>query len=101
MSEEEDFDHVGLVLQRTGEGDAIVEVLGEQEGIEILAQPSLWEVRAKGRLRLDYDELSEETGLEVDGSLIQVLMSTYYGRMVSTDDALLLFSDPMEAMEHM
>jgi hypothetical protein len=28
-------------------------------------------------------------------------MSTHYGRLVATDDALMLFSDPLEAMEHL
>jgi hypothetical protein len=28
-------------------------------------------------------------------------MSTRYGRTVATDDALMLFSDPTEAMEHL
>jgi len=28
-------------------------------------------------------------------------MSTHYGRLVAGDDALLLFSDPSEAMEHL
>jgi len=50
---------------------------------------------------LDFEQLSEETGLDVDSELIQVLMSTYYGRIVNTDDAILLFHDPIEAMEAM
>jgi hypothetical protein len=28
-------------------------------------------------------------------------MSTYDGRLVATDNALVLFSDPVEAMEHL
>jgi hypothetical protein len=28
-------------------------------------------------------------------------MSTHYRRMVAIDDALMLFSDPTEAMEHL
>jgi propane monooxygenase coupling protein len=58
-------------------------------------------VKARQRLRLDYEELSEATGLDVDSELIQVLMTTYYGRIVNTDEAILLFHDPLEAMEHM
>ena len=27
-------------------------------------------------------------------------MSTHYGRLVATDDALMLISDPIEAMEY-
>ena len=43
------------------------------------------------RLRLDFDELTEATGFDVDSELIQVLMSTYYGRIVNPDEAILLF----------
>ena len=71
------------------------------DGVEIVPQHSYWEIKAHERLRLDFEELSDETGLDVDSELIQGLMSTYYGRMVNTDEALLIFHDPIEAMEHM
>jgi hypothetical protein len=98
---EEEFDYVGIAIARSVEGDALAEAMGDVEGVEVLEQRSYWEVKARGRLRLDFDALSEETGLDVDSELIQVLMSTYYGRIVNTDDAILLFHDPIEAMEHM
>jgi hypothetical protein len=98
---EEEFDYVGIAIARSVEGDALAEALAEAQGAEIVEQHSYWEVKAHGRLRMDFDELSEATGLDVDSELIQVLMSTYYGRMVNTDDAILLFHDPIEAMEHM
>jgi hypothetical protein len=101
MSTEQEFDYVGITFARSVEGDALAEAMGDVEGVEIVEQHSYWEVKARGRLRLDFDELSEETGLDVDSELIQVLMSTYYGRIVNTDDAILLFHDPIEAMEHM
>jgi len=45
--------------------------------------------------------LAEELGYEIDAYSIQHEMSTHYGRMVATDDALVLFSDPTEAMKHL
>lgn len=101
MTEQEEFDYVGIALGRSVEGDALAEALAEQEGVELVPQASYWEVKAHGRLRLDFEELTEATGLDVDSELIQVLMTTYYGRMVNTDEAILLFHDPLEAMEHM
>jgi len=98
---EEEFDYVGIAIARSVEGDALAEAMADVEGVEIVPQRSYWEVKAHQRLRLDFDELTEATGLDVDSELIQVLMSTYYGRMVNTDDAILLFHDPLEAMEHM
>jgi hypothetical protein len=98
---EQRFDYVGIALARSVEGDALAEAMADLDAVEIVPQPSYWEVRARGRLRLDFETLSEATGLDVDSELIQVLMSTYYGRIVNTDDAILLFHDPLEAMEHM
>jgi MmoB/DmpM family len=57
--------------------------------------------RSADRLVIPYDEISEELGYEIDAYSIQREMSTHYGRMVASDDALMLFSDPTEAMEHL
>jgi hypothetical protein len=95
------FDYVGIAIARSVEGDALAEAMADVEGVEIVPQRSYWEIKARGRLRMDFEELTEATGLDVDSELIQVLMSTYYGRIVNTDDAILLFHDPLEAMEHM
>ena len=97
----EEFDYVGIAIARSVEGDVLVEAMANVEGVEIVPQHSYQEVKAHERLRLDFEELSEATGLDVDSELVQVLMTTYYGRMVNTDDAILLFHDPIEAMEHM
>jgi hypothetical protein len=103
MSSEEGqtFDYVGIAIARSVDGDALAEAMQDVDGVEVVPQQSYWEIKARERLRLDFDQLSEATGLEVDSELIQVLMSTYYGRIVNTDDAILLFHDPIEAMEAM
>jgi hypothetical protein len=99
--EEQAFDYVGITIARSVDGDALAEAMKDVEGVEVVPQHSYWEIKARERLRLDFEQLSEETGLDVDSELIQVLMSTYYGRIVNTDDAILLFHDPIEAMEAM
>ena len=99
--EEQAFDYVGFTIARSVDGDALAEAMKDVEGVEVVPQHSYWEIKARERLRLDFEQLSEETGLDVDSELIQVLMSTYYGRIVNTDDAILLFHDPIEAMEAM
>jgi propane monooxygenase coupling protein len=98
---ETEFDYVGIALARSVEGDALAEAMAEVDGVEVILQPSFNEVRARERLRLDFDELTEATGFDVDSQMVQVLMSTYYGRLINTDDALLLFHDPLEAAQHM
>jgi len=99
--EEQAFDYVGITIARSVDGDALAEAMKDVEGVEVVPQHSYWEIKARERLRLDFEQLSEETGLDIDSELIQVLMSTYYGRIVNTDDAILLFHDPIEAMEAM
>ena len=99
--EERAFDYVGIAIARSIEGDALAEAMRDVDGVEVVPQQTYWEIKARERLRLDFEQLSEETGLDVDSELIQVLMSTYYGRIVNTDDAILLFHDPIEAMEAM
>ena len=98
---DETYDYVGIVMAKSEEGDAVANVLREHEGVEIVENPSFWDVRAKDRLVIDFDEVSEELGLDVNPYAIQHEMSTHYGRMVATDDALMLFSDPVEAMEYL
>ena len=97
----ETYDWVGIVMAKSAEGDSVARVLGQREGVEIIEQPSFWEIKARDRLVIDFDEVSEELGFEIDGYAIQHEMSTHYGRLVTTDDALMLFSDPLEAMEYL
>jgi len=95
------YDYVGIVMAKSAEGDAVADALAELEGIEIIEQPSFWDIRAKDRLVISFDDVSEELGFDIDPYAIQHEMSTHYGRLVVTDDALMLFSDPTEAMEYL
>jgi propane monooxygenase coupling protein len=95
------YDYVGIVMAKSAEGDAVAAVVGAQDGVELIEHPSFWDIRARDRLVIDFDEVSEELGIEVDGYTIQHEMSTHYGRLVATDDALMLFSDPVEAMDYL
>ncbi len=101
VAESGSFDFVGIVMAKSAEGDAVAGCLARREGIEVREQPSFWDIRARDRLIIPYDQISEELGYEIDAYSIQHEMSTHYGRMVASDDALMLFSDPTEAMEHL
>ncbi|HEY1713414.1 MAG TPA: 2Fe-2S iron-sulfur cluster-binding protein [Solirubrobacteraceae bacterium] len=92
-------DHVGIVMAKSAEGDAVARFFAGRA--EVIEQPAFWEIRSEHRLVIPYDEVSEELGYENDAYSIQHEMSTHYGRMVATDDALMLFADPTEAMEHL
>ena len=95
------FDFVGIVMAKSAEGDAVAAIVGRQPEVEVHEQASFWDIRAKDRLVIHYEQVGEELGYEIDAYSIQHEMSTHYGRMVAGDDALMLFSDPMEAMEHL
>ena len=101
IEEEQAFDDVGIAISRSVEGDALADAMSEVDGVEVVEQHTYYEVKARARMRMDFEYLSDATGLDVDAGLIQVLMSTYYGRMVNTDEAILLIHDPIEAMEAM
>ena len=98
-SDNGDFDFVGIVMAKSAEGDAVARFMAARA--EVLEQAAFWDIRARERLVIPYDEISEELGYPIDAYSIQHEMSTHYGRMVATDDALMLFSDPTEAMEHL
>ncbi|HWF74261.1 MAG TPA: MmoB/DmpM family protein [Solirubrobacteraceae bacterium] len=95
------YDYVGIVMAKSAEGDAVADVLRRREGIEVIDQPAFWEIRAMDRMVIPYDEVSDELGYPIDAYSIQHEMTTHYGRMVAGDDALMLFSDPTEAMGHL
>jgi NAD(P)H-flavin reductase len=95
------YDFVGIVMAKSAEGDAVAAILGARDGIEVMEQPAFWDIRARDRLVIPYDRVSEQLGYEIDAYSIQHEMSTHYGRMVATDEALMLFSDPTEAMQYL
>ncbi len=95
------FDFVGIVMAKSAEGDAVAEILGRRPEVEVREQPAFWDIRAEHRLEVPYAEVSEALGYEIDAYSIQHEMSTHYGRMVASDEALMLFSDPTEAMQYL
>ena len=100
MSSEKTYDYVGIVMAKSEEGDAVAQVLGDREGVEVIEQPSFWEIKARDRLVIDFDEVGAELGFEIDGYAIQHEMSTHYGRMVVLDDRILLFANPEDAAQY-
>lgn len=95
------FDHVGIIMSKSVEGDAVADVMRAVEGVEVIEAPTFWDVRAKHRLTIPYEAVSDEVGYAIDGYSLQHEMSTHYGRLVMTEEALMLFSDPLEAMDHL
>ena len=95
------YDFVGIVMAKSAEGTRWPTILGQRMTSRVIEQPAFWDIRARDRLVIPYDEVSEQLGYEIDAYSIQHEMSTHYGRMVAGDDALMLFSDPTEAMQYL
>ena len=91
-------------MAKSAEGDAVARLSSAAaRGLSVFASSprSGTSVLRDGWVIPD-DEISEELGYEIDAYLDPAQeMSPHYGRMVATDDALMLFSDPTEAMEHL
>ncbi len=95
------YDFVGIVMAKSAEGDAVAAVMRRRDGVVVHEHAAFWDVRCGDRLVIPFDEVSEQLGYAIDSYSIQHEMSTHYGRMVATDDALMLFSDPTEAMQYL
>jgi NAD(P)H-flavin reductase/ferredoxin len=95
------YDYVGIVMAKSAEGDAVAAILRQRSDIHVYEQPAFWDIRAEGKLVIPYEQVSEQLGYAIDAYSIQHEMSTHYGRMVATDEALMLFSDPTEAMQYL
>ena len=101
LSSGDSYDFVGIVMAKSAEGDAVADILRRRGDVEVIEQPAFWDIRARDRMAIPFAEVSEQLGYEIDAYSIQHEMSTHYGRMVATDDALMLFSDPTEAMQYL
>jgi propane monooxygenase coupling protein len=97
---EASYDYVGIVMSKSVEGDAIADLMRGREGVDVTENASLWDIRSRERLIINFEEVNEVLGFDVDPYAIQYEMTTHYGRLVATDEALMLFSDPAEAMEY-
>lgn len=95
------YDYVGIIMTKSEEGDAVADVCRGREEVEVIEAASFWDIRARHRLVISYDDVSDQLGVPIDGYAMQHEMSTHYGRLVATDDALMVFSDPVEAMEYL
>jgi propane monooxygenase coupling protein len=95
------YEHVGIVMQRTPEGEAVARVLAAQPGVEIFEGHTYLDIRAKDRLVINFDDVSEDLGFDVDGYWLQTQMTTHYGRLMLTDDAFVLIADPLEVWKEL
>jgi hypothetical protein len=91
-------EYVGIFLQRSDEGEAVARVLSDR-GVEVSFGITYIECRAKNRLHIRFDDISEELGMDVDGYWLQTQMSAHYGRFILNDEEVLIVDDPNELVE--
>jgi propane monooxygenase coupling protein len=93
----------GVTLMNNQVGAVVAQVMGQKDNVTITPLPSMIRVDAVGRMDFDYAEISEALGEEpdyYDAAQFEENMSTHYGRMIHTDDATIMFSNPEEAAEY-
>ena len=103
----QDFDRTssnrcGVTMSASVEGNAIAELMGEKDGIEITTYPAMIRIDATNRMEFDMEEIAEYLGEdEFTTADFEVETSTHYGRMVRLDDKVLLFANPEDAAEYL
>ena len=92
----------GVTMSASVEGNAIAELMGEKEGVEITKYPAMIRVDANDKLEFDMDEIAEYLGEDEFTTYdFEIETSTHYGRMVRLDDKILLFANPDDAAEYL
>ena len=92
----------GVTLNLSTEGAAIASVMEKKPGVKVTRYPAMIRVDAPGKIEFIMEEIADALGEEdYDTYDFEVETSTHYGRMVRLDDRILLFADPMEAMEYL
>ena len=49
-------------MAKSPEGDAVAGILRQRDDIEVHEQAAFWDIRAKDRLVIPYDDVGEELG---------------------------------------
>ncbi|MDP8949358.1 MAG: MmoB/DmpM family protein, partial [Actinomycetota bacterium] len=90
----------GVTLNLSTEGAAIASVMEGKPGVKVTKYPAMIRVDGENRLEFVMEEIADALGEEDYSTYdFEVETSTHYGRMVRLDDRILLFADPVEAME--
>ncbi len=92
----------GVTLNLSTEGAAIASVMEGKPGVKVTKYPAMIRVDGENRLEFVMEEIADALGEEDYSTYdFEVETSTHYGRMVRLDDRILLFADPVEAMEYL
>jgi hypothetical protein len=85
--------HVALVLMKSPEGEATVEALAGQPGVEVLDYDTYWKIVADREIRVRMRDVAELLARPLDISQWLVIMTTYVGRAMVDDGDFVVSSD--------
>ena len=92
----------GITLMNTEVGMVVADVMRQKPNVEITEFPSMIRVDGAGRIEFEYEEITEQLGVEYFGTAdLEEVMSTHYGRMIHTDDRTILVANPEDAAEEL
>lgn len=85
---------VGISLMVSPETEAAIEyVRATMPNAIIDCRDVFYKIERDGSLTFDMRQISDYLGRELDSGLFLVSMSSYYGRIVVSDDSVEIFSD--------
>ena len=91
----------GVTLMNNQVGHVVADVMRGKDGVTVTELPSMIRVDGSGRVDFDYEEIAEALGWDDFGNDdFEEIMSTHYGRMVVTDDRVIMFANPEDAAEY-
>jgi hypothetical protein len=85
---------IGISLMTSADTEAAVAMIREANpDARVRFRGVVYKVEAEGMLEFDMKKLSERLGRPIDTDIFLVNMSTYYGRMVVSDDMIRIYAD--------
>ncbi len=88
---------VALVLQKSDEADATIDVLeADFPDIHIDDQGTYWLIQANDEIRIDMERVGQELGREISLSMWLVVMTSFVGRAQPGADYFLVTSQMVD-----
>ena len=95
-------DKCGVTMSASVEGNAIGDLMGEKDGVEVTKYPAMLRIDGGPVIEFDMNEIAEYLGEEEFTTYdFEIETSTHYGRMVRLDDKVILFANPEDAAEYL
>lgn len=97
MSSDTQGQKVALVLQKSEEADATIDVLeADFPNVHIDDQGTYWLVRADNEIRVDMERVSQELGRPLSLSMWLVIMTSFVGRAAPGADYFMVTSEMLD-----